>query len=313
MADQELPEWQKQDDIQQDHGFRAVYHLTKYLSERDPVSADLQEARAHINAVNNTEFTFNLEAPKVDPVRAFGVWNGVSIAHRTMNDLFQAVRDLWEPYKDQFDQVEWYPKAGEGGSWQARYLHPTWGDSSSLAIDGIARIRDMQDIGKAYRIPVIPYVVIRGRNEWNEQEWTQIAQIGRACGRVILNLEPGVEYWNGPTDVQGVSRWWDNLRARTGDAVLEVACIPRASVARAFGGTNVMAEWIRRADRFTWECYDAIASDLGPESLKLVKDWYPDAGPEKLIPIVQRNRIRAWSGLPQSGYGMQVWHLDGNI
>jgi hypothetical protein len=123
----------------------------------------------------------------------------------------------------------------------------------------------------------------------------------------------GKEYWNGPTNVNGIIQWWDGLRAMLpAGTLVEVACIPRMTVMRELGGMQALGQWISEADRFSWECYDGVASDLGPGALDWVESTF-HAPKEKLIPIVQRNRIRTWIetfklGVPE----IQVWYLDGN-
>jgi hypothetical protein len=274
-----------------------------------------------VNALNPERFIFT--PPKDDPIPIkpfLGYWGGQNIGswYQGYEQVFAQVKQLSGPYMEKFGPLEWYPKAGEGGSWQARYLHPTWGDPHPLAIDGPGAIRTMVEMGKADGVGVNPYINVRGNPAWNEAEWRQICEImQQGVGRVILNLENGTDFWLGPTDPEGVQQYWDGLY-KTADEMdvgltVEIASIPRANVFRELGGKATMQTWLANADQASWECYDAIASDLGPNSLLLVNPIAPDDGPHWRYPICQRNRMAVWSALSQSDHGMEVWYLDGNF
>lgn len=304
------------------HSSQALYDVVTYLSRHDWSAAELEDARTHVNALNPEVFKFDPPKDEPTPTKPFlGFWGGQNIPswYQGYEQIFAQVKQLAAPYGDKFGPLEWYPKAGEGGSWQARYLHPTWGDPHPLAIDGPGAIRTMVEMGKSDGVSVNPYVNVRGRPAWMEGEWRQICEIMlQGVGRVILNLENGSEFWNGPTDPDGVQRWWDGLY-RTSDEMglgdrlkTEIATIPRPSVYRALGGSETMRTWLKNADMASWECYDGVASDLGPASLLTVNPLAPDDGPQWRIPICQRNRMEVWSRMDLTNYGMEVWYLDGN-
>jgi hypothetical protein len=176
----------------------------------------------HVNALPNEPEDSSLTPPKDDPIPVkpfLGYWGGQNIGswYQGYEQVFAQVKQLSGPYMEKFGPLEWYPKAGEGGSWQARYLHPTWGDPHPLAIDGPGAIRTMVEMGKADGVGVNPYINVRGNPAWNEGEWRQICEImQQGVGRVILNLENGTDFWLGPTDPEGVQRYWDGLY-RTAD------------------------------------------------------------------------------------------------
>jgi hypothetical protein len=94
--------------------------------------------------------------------------------------VFDAVRELSEPYPDR--TLEFYPKAGEGGSWIYRELHPEWGDPSHLAIDGPEKIDAMKRIGDVYGVKVIPYYVIRGGTSGNRPSTRTSGTLCRSRG-----------------------------------------------------------------------------------------------------------------------------------
>src|SRR5438132_1436904 len=76
-------------------------------------------------------------------------WVGSSIpAHYlSVEQLAQAALDLVPAGK--WDGVELLLKAGEGGSWIARVLHPTWGDPSHLALNGPTTLASHIEVAKA--------------------------------------------------------------------------------------------------------------------------------------------------------------------
>ncbi len=209
---------------------------------------------------------------------------------------------------------EWLVKAGEGGTWQG-----TW-DSHPLALDGPDKLRSLRQQGERLDPPLVvtPYVVVRGRPEWNEAEWEQIAACADVADRVVLNLEPGSQYWNGPKDPTGVREQYlepmlERVRSRAPRAKLELCAIPRQWVVDELGGRESLRAWLESVSSASWECYDAAAPDLDVgKSLTRVTGW---GGHETAyrIPVVQRSRIAAWADTPLCRPGFQVWHLDGDI
>lgn len=238
------------------------------------------------------------------------VWNGTTIHHESLSEIKQAILDL-APDR----QPVWLPKAGEGGSWQS-----TW-DSHPLALDGFGRLTDMVREGNAMGLGIVPYVVVRGRPEWNDAEHKQIAEIAVATRHVVLNLECGDWYWNGPTNPDVLrAEYLEPLRNRIKDAFggdpawryvkLEVTAIPRQWVVNELGGQEALVAWAKYAKAMSWECYDAIADDLGvADSLYRVSQWLPGKSASFRIPLVQKSRIPVWAPYFPT---LEVWHLDGD-
>jgi len=209
-------------------------------------------------------------------------------------------------------------KAGEAGTYQA-----TW-DNHPMAIDGPARLKTLFDQGKAMNPPLIvtPYVIVRGRAEWNTAEWDQIARCAAVTGRVVLNLEPGEAYWNGPTRLIELQSWYlgplrARLQALAPTARVELCAIPRQWVIDELGGVATLGAWLSAAQSASWECYDAIAPDLDvAKAISRVDGWAAQTGLTRgrhyRIPLVQRSRIQAWANTEYAADGMQVWHLDGD-
>ncbi len=243
--------------------------------------------------------------PPSEPVRrTFSVWTGANIPtqYRTEKDLAEAIRGLC-PWPDA--NLEWWVKAGEGGSWEGEW------DQHPLAI------RDEDDLSNrvaqmaGLRIRVVPWVVLRGRPEWEVGEQGVIRECVSATGVCALNLEPGDLYWNGPTDPGGVSEWLDRLGLAPD--LLWLTAIPRTTAVAALGGPLTMASWLSHVAGASWECYDATASDLSPDlALPRVGLWDLTASPWKQIPVVQRSRIGAWSESKWAQMALQVWTLDGD-
>lgn len=188
------------------------------------------------------------------PSKTFSVWNGNTIAHQTVLDIAQSVAALCP---DPTWALEWFPKAGEGGTWQS-----TW-DSSPLAIDGPSSLSAAVAEFRRYHIRLVPYVVIRGRPEWRQAEQEQIRQCVFAAGMCILNLEPGPEYWNGPTDTIGVQAWFGELNVPA--ERLWLCAIPRQWCVNTLGGDDVMRLWTANVAGVSWEC-------LAPSSRVLTTD-----------------------------------------
>lgn len=245
-----------------------------------------------------------VEAPA--PVsKVFSVWNGNTMHHQTVRAVAEAVKAL---SPDQAWGLEWFPKAGEGGTWQSAW------DSSPLAISGPAHLSDLAaEMRIEHGIRLVPYVVIRGRPEWREAEMEQIRQCVLAAGMCILNLEPGSDYWNGPTDVGGVHHWFTSLDVA--EDKLWLCAIPRQSAVNELGGDDVMRVWASEGNvaGVSWECYeDAPAPDLAPGgALERAKAWVAVRNYEwGLIPVIQRSMIDRYKDWPSPS--IQVWTLDGN-
>ena len=226
-----------------------------------------------------------------------------------------------EPERSQRDhwELEWLVKAGEGGAWQEelnRSGHP-------LTVDGPGKLRHLREAGRRLPRPlrVTPWVVIRGRPEWNEGEWALIAQCAEVAGRVVLDWEPREPnglYWNGPTEPaalldQYIEPLLRRVRARAPAADLELDTLPRKSDAQKLGGQAVVKTFLQHVSSASWQCYDL----LDPRGMNVaaamaqVNAWAPP-GWQFRIPVVQRSRIGAWADTPFCAHGMEVWHLDGD-
>lgn len=265
----------------------------------------------------------------------FSVWNGTSInpAYQSLEDAAAAIEALkpagrWSR--------EWLVKAGEGGTWQARWdpIHP-------LALSGQRDLAMLRNAGLAMRprLYVTPYIVVRGQWEWKEAEWSHIATCLATCGKVVLNLEDGAQYWNGPTDAAALrAEYLEPLQARlsgwgglkpdaAGRFNLELCCIPRSYVLRALGGVLAINTWLDYCRSASWECYDELSPHPGGDSgaaeclepvhaferLEALGVWGDERRNPRRIPVVQRSRIGAWASHPVARRGLQVWHLDGDI
>lgn len=259
-----------------------------------------------------------------------GVWNGTHIGaqYRGLADIRDAILALQPPGRW---SLEWLVKAGEGGSWQG-----TW-DQHPLAIDSPRTLRALflEGRGLRPRLLVTPYVVVRGRAEWNEAEREQVAACAAATGRVVLNLEPGDHYWGGPTQPSLLrqdylapleARLRQALRAaRRRTASVELCAIPRRAAIEALGGVEAITAWLEfcalfhgsaawetydaaspHADGETWECLDVAHAFARLEALGVWGD------PQWRIPVVQRSRVAAWARTAYARRGLQVWHLDGD-
>lgn len=259
-------------------------------------------------------------------MRRFSCWLGTSIPERfrSISDIAAAVQALKPPGRWRREVLV---KAGEGGSFQARWLHPSWGDDHPLAVDSAAQLHRLWLAGRALRprLDVAGYVVLRGREEWREAELDQIAACAAACGgRVVLNLEDGDAYWQGPTDKYDLEDLYLNpleerLAALLPRARLELAAIPRASSINALGGVETFNLWLTLCVSVAWEMYGRMAPDLrvdvamprlegigvwGDESRETPRRW-------RRIPIVEKGEIDEWASTPYAQHGLQVWHLDG--
>src|SRR5947209_1889212 len=82
------------------------------------------------------------------PARRFSVWNGVSINPRFRSVAEVAAAVLALAPATPWDEIEWLVKAGEGGSYQAAWLHPSWGDGHPLAVDSAAKLGQLIQAGQ---------------------------------------------------------------------------------------------------------------------------------------------------------------------
>lgn len=243
--------------------------------------------------------------PPPPPVRpTFSVWTGAQIPgqYQTPAAIATAIRALC-PWPDA--NVEWWIKAGEGGSWEGEW------DLHQLALGGpddlLNRCLQMRDLGAR----LVPWVVLRGRPEWEAGEFEVIRDCTRISGACALNLEPGDSYWNGPTTPGAVSEWLGRLGVARDS--LWLTAIPRTTATDALGGPETMKAWLAGVAGASWECYDATSMDLSPDlALPRVAAWNTDASPWKQIPIVQRSRIGAWQDSHWATLAMQVWTLGGD-
>ena len=237
-----------------------------------------------------------------------GVWSGTYISdYHTVGAVQEAIFSLIGRH----EECDWIVKAGEAGTWQA-----TW-DMSPLAPSDPDRLKWLWSEGQALRpkLHVVPYVVLRGRPEWREAEIQQIADCSY-CERVILNLEPGEAYWNGPTDPAGINDFMMSVReAVTNFNDIELAVIPRLSAIQALGGLETFHTWLNWADAVSWECYGKIAPDLHIEkAMRRIHEWFPGNpyqwGPEYRIPIIEAAEISdGWLDIFYTDGGIQIWHL----
>jgi hypothetical protein len=251
-------------------------------------------------------------------VKLFSVWNGTTInpRYQSMADIKNAVHTLNPFPRNRAWHEEWLIKAGEGGTWQSDL-----GDSHPLALSGPDSLQERVAQGVRYKLHVIPYVVIRGKPAWDQDEWNQITDCARLADRVVLNLEPGAQYWDGPTAQQELFDQYINplldQLSTLPSYQLEVCMIPRQWTQDVLGGEPCWAAWVSKAQRVSYECYDATAADLDvAASIARVQQWAADTGwggnPEDLIPVVQQSRIGAWATTSYCKHGFEVWHLDGD-
>lgn len=263
--------------------------------------------------------------PEPPPVRrSFGVWCGASIAlrRRNMAELCQAALDL-VPSGTKWERVEVLMKAGEGGSWQAQSLHPNWGDPHPLAIDSGQSIAQRDREAQQYGCRVVPYVVIRGHGplypaqDWSAGEQAQVRACYDAVGRVIINLEPGRQYYAGPLDEAGIGAYVDGYRVPPEG--LEVCAIPRTGQVHELGGSESIYAFTSRCGSATWECYGITAPISGPTSLlvdeaipRVTRYGWAPPGDQYRIPVVQRGEIERWAHTDWVKPGMQVWYMEGN-
>ena len=284
-----------------------VYCLRGGPEVREYAIAETESFAAFVGAAPEVNV-----APELAAAR-FGVWNGVSIQRRyqSLEEVHAAVQEL-NPYPERW-APEWLVKAGEAGTWQLAW------DSHPLAISGPEDLRALYERGQEIGLLVTPYVIVRGRAEWNAGEWAQIAACAEITGRVVLNLEDGPRYWNGPTRAWALAaEYLAPLRERLpAGAQLELCAIPRNHVVHSLGGPAAIAAWLSLCTSCSWECYDAIAPDLDvAASMERVAGWFNLAGvalrPEYFIPLVQRSRIGDWAPTIYAAHGLQVWHLDGD-
>jgi hypothetical protein len=243
-----------------------------------------------------------------------GVWTGTTLgAYSTVAEVAEAITAM---VGHPAEEHEWILKAGEGGTWQA-----TWDTTSLLAPAYDGDLHQLWIDGQALRpkLHVIPYVVLRGRPEWREAELQQIADCAY-CDRVILNLEPGDAYWNGPLDPAGVSEFiqgleWSRHLAGGKHVPLELCVIPRHSAINVLGGYETFHAWLNSVDSVSWECYGKTADDLNIEKvMHRLEQWFPGnpyAWDEKYrIPVIEAAEIAdGWLDSSYAKHGIEVWHL----
>lgn len=238
------------------------------------------------------------------PQRYFSVWTGAyqDQADTSVPYVKQKIHNLC-PWDNAY--LEWYVKAGEGGSWQRQF------DDHPLAPDSENGLRGLYDNAAHFSLKVVPYVVVRGRFEWEAQEHEQIRACVRATGACVLNLEPGAPYWNGPVTSTGVQNWFNRLAVPPENLFL--TAIPRHSAVMSLGGWETMRTWVWNVGGVSWECYGAIADDLRvDQAIPRVREMLPGYGPWYFVPVVNRSEIVEWAGTTYAEPALQVWYLDGD-
>ena len=254
-------------------------------------------------------------------IKRFVVWNGTTINPKYQNiahirDAVLALRPLTPTGRARWS-LEWAVKAGEGGTWQSAF------DPHPMSLHGADHLGHLVRLGRELRPPlrVTPYVNVRGRAEWNEAEWDQIVDCARAARRVILNVEPGDQFWNGPTDQGELQEVYtdplsERLRREAPGAWVEVAMVPLPGFVARLGGVGCLAAWMSLANHASWECYEQINQDLAPDqSIPRVRGWAAETGwgqgARYEFPIVDPVAVGKWANSTYGRYGLGVWHLDG--
>jgi hypothetical protein len=245
------------------------------------------------------------------------VWNGVSInpRFRSVADIAAAVLALVPACS--WDQIEWLVKAGEGGSYQASWLHPSWGDGHPLAVDGAAKLGQLIQEGQQAGIRVTPYVVIR-RGTMAGAEQAMIRELVHVAGRCVLNREPGPMYDAGPFDPADDAAYLAGIGCAA--ACLEVCTIPRIGQVQELGGAASIRAWSDGCGSASWETYGLVAPIPGPTSLRVDQAiprvsayGWAGSGQQYRIPVVQRGELGQWAWTAWADAGLQCWHLDGDI
>lgn len=268
-----------------------------------PVPIDITLDGRHYQGIV-TEVLPNPPHPPGPLHQAFSVWTGAEIPSglRTEVAVADAIKRL-VPWPT--PQLEWYLKAGEGGSWEAEW------DKHPLAIGAAQDLQHRVMVMAHLGIRVVPWVVVRGRPEWAEGEYEMIRACSEIAGSCVLNLEPGRQYWVGPTDPEGVAEWID--RIGVGPESLWLTAIPRHSATAELGGPETMRAWLDRVGGASWECYDATAPDLAPDlALPRVDAWDLSMSPWRRIPVIQRSRLNTWADTEFANLALQCWHLGGD-
>lgn len=244
--------------------------------------------------------------------RRFTVWGpaNLSRAYRSVQQLAEAARALL-PAGD-WDEVELLLKAGEGGSWQSMF------DSHPLAPSGAQHLATIVADGAHYGVRITPYVVVRGRTTWVGPEQDHMRTCAQVAGSVLLNVEPGAPYWNGPND-PGFIRGYIKGTGLPKEKI-RVCLIPRQGQVNELGGAECIAAWTDSTlvGGASWETYGVTAGISGPSSLLVneaiprLDGWGVSAEPQYRIPVVQRSERHRWAETPWCAAGMEVWYLDGD-
>jgi hypothetical protein len=210
-------------------------------------------------------------------------------------------------------ETELLLKAGEGGSWQSSFDgHPLAPSSATM----LARlIADAATLG----LRITPYVVVRAKQAWIADEQAMIRACVEVAGRCVLNVEPGVKYWDGPNDPTFIRNYLRGVQVDP--AALEVCMIPRSNQVVELGGAACIQAWTDPAlvGSASWECYGMAAGGAGPgsllvsEALPRLDGWGVPPGGSYRIPVVQRDERDRWASADHCAAGMQLWHLDGNL
>lgn len=248
----------------------------------------------------------NTVAPPTAEQRYLAVWTGTTLdpSDTSVPYLKQKILDVC-PWPSDETTLEWYVKAGEGGTWQR-----TW-DDHPLAPSSGDNLAQLHQNAQHFNLGVVPYVVVRGRPEWQAAEQQQIRECVQATGHCILNLESGGAYWNGPTDPGGVQAWFDQLGVDP--ARLWLTTIPRYWVLEELGGVETLKVWMRNCAGTSWECYGAIAPDLKADvAIPRMQQLFGEFGPWYFIAAVNRSEIATWAGTPYATPALQAWQLYGD-
>jgi hypothetical protein len=217
----------------------------------------------------------------------------------------------------QWDEIEWLVKAGEGGSYQASWLHPSWGDGHALAVDSAAKLAQLIQAGQVAGIRVTPYVIVR-RGSMAGAEQAQIRELVHVAGRCVLNEEPGALYDGGPLNPSSTAAYLVGIGVDP--ACLELCTIPRLGQVQELGGSNTIRAWTDGCGSASWETYGLVAPIPGPTSLRVDQAiprvsayGWASSGAQYRIPVVQRGELGQWAWTAWADGGLQCWHLDGDI
>lgn len=280
-------------DDSQAHQAEAIYGLAQIVSDDKPEHSAAAGVRTQINAVNPGKFVFppkaNAPVPSSPAQRVFSVWTGAKIPdqYREVSRVASDIKALAAKTGRQWDRLEWIFKAGEAGSWQYELTQ------SYLSPENMSDMLVLQKVGREVGIEVIPFVNCRGQQEWNLAEWRQYALLAANFERVVLNLEPGNQFWDNPRarEVAWHVAWWEGLRRESPTGVFELAAIPRVAQITELGGVPALKVWMTECKYASWECYANQDRLLRPDiALPLIASSFQETNPDKLIPIC------VWSG-----------------